>query len=315
MDLHETTSHLSKSRARLLIVSLCAFVLITGACSEKRKTLGEIRESFAQKNYEETELLCQHALRKNIQDAEIFYYYGLALLELGRDYEAFRRLEEASAADPSMRGEIAERLLAKGREAFDRGSARRASHRLKLAVDMDTTLELGSFKYLVAQAYFDEREFDRAAAMYASAIQERPDTAAAENAYFDLSECYVTLGDSVRALEALDELLTRFPKGKLAGRAQWKLENLLYEHASTEFARGNYESVVEEINTLLERTANVSLLQRARFMLGEAYERLEDYPRAYEQYKTIIDQDRGASGRIVERARQKINALRDSGLL
>jgi tetratricopeptide (TPR) repeat protein len=289
--------------------------LVAGGCSEKRKALGEIRESFAQKNYEETELLCQHALRKNIHDAEIYYYYGLSLLELGRDYEAFRRLEEATAADSTMRGEIAERLLAKGRDAFGRGGARRAADRLKLAVSMDSDLEIGSLKYLVADAYFDDRGFEEAAVLYASAIVERPDTAAAENAYFNLSVCYVALGDSAGALQALDDLLNRFPKGKMAGRAHWKLVNLLYEHAKAEFARGNYEIVVEEINTLLKRATNVSLVQRARFMLGEAYERLEDYASAYDQYRTIIDQDRGASGRIVERARQKIDALRDSGLL
>ena len=77
----------------------------------------------------------------------------------------------------------------------------------------------------------------------------------------------------------------------------------------------HYDKVVEGINALLARATNVSLVQRARFLLGEAYEHLEDYPSAYDQYKTIIEQDRGASGRIVERAREKINALRDSGLL
>ena len=40
-----------------------------------------------------------------------------------------------------------------------------------------------------------------------------------------------------------------------------------------------------------------------------------DYAKAYEQYKTIIMEDRGASGRIVERARAKIEAFRDAGLL
>ncbi len=315
MDLHEKTSHVSKSQARLLVILVWMIVLAVGGCSEKRKSLSEIRESFAQKDYEETELLCQHALRKNIHDPEVYYYYGLALLEQGRDYEAFRRLEEAGTADPMIRGKIAGRLLVKGREAFARGGARRAADRLKLAVNMQPDLELGSLKYLVADAYFDERVFDKAAPLYVAAIDERPDTAAAESAYFNLSVCYVALGDSTGALQALDELLDRFPKGRLAGRARWELVNLMYEHASAEFARGNYEAVVEEINTLLERTTNVSLLQRARFILGEAYERLEDYPNAYEQYKTIIEQDSGASGRIIERARQKINALRDSGLL
>ena len=107
----------------------------------------------------------------------------------------------------------------------------------------------------------------------------------------------------------------RFPKGPLAVEAKWKLVNLLYEHARSEFSRGNFESVIEEIGSLLEQTTNTSLVQRARFLLGEAYERMEDYRSAYDQYRAIIDEDQGASGRIVERAREKINTFHDSGLL
>jgi tetratricopeptide (TPR) repeat protein len=317
MGVDEPTLHVSNIRARLgRCALLCLLtVMIGNGCSEKKKALAEIREAFSQMNYEETMVLCQHALRKDIRDGEVYYYFGLSLLETGRDYEAFRRFEDAVAADSTMRSDIAERLLIKGRQAFGKGDKKRAADRLRFAADFDRGVELGSFKYLVADAYFGERGFNRAAVMYSSAIDERPDTAAAEVAYFNLSECYVALGDSAEALQALEVLLERFPKGDLAGRARWKLVNLLYEHAKSEFARGEYEVVVEEINALLARATNVSLVQRARFLLGEAYEHLEDYSRAYEQYKTIIEQDRGASGRIVERAREKINALRDAGLL
>jgi len=317
MDIRTLILRIRGSRlgAATLLVAFCAAVAASSGCSEESKALSSIRESFAQEKYEDTMLLCRQALRKDIHDGEVYYYYGLSLLELGRDYESFRRFDEAVAADSTLGPDIAQRLQAKGRAAFDKGSKRRASDRLKFAVGLDSTIELGSLKYLVADAYFNERVFDRAAVLYASAIEARPDTAAAEAAYFNLAECYVAVGDSSGALRALENLLERFPKGKLAGRAEFKLVNLLYEHARTEFDRGNYNLVVEEISLLLERSSNVSLVQRARFLLGEAYEHLEDYPNAYDQYKTIIDQDRGASGRIVERARDKINALRDSGLL
>jgi TolA-binding protein len=123
------------------------------------------------------------------------------------------------------------------------------------------------------------------------------------------------MADSTGAFEALEMQLDQFPKGSLASQASFRLVNLLYEHARSEFVRGNYDRVVEEVEQLLKRTTNRTLVQRARFLLGEAYERLEDYHGAYRQYKAIIDTDRGASGRIVERARQKINAFHDSGLL
>ena len=300
---------------RILLVATPLVVILLAGCSEQTKALADIRAAFSNENYEETVILCEHALRQDIRDSDVYYYYGLSLLELGRDYEAFRRFDEAVVADSTKGVKIAAWLIAKGQEAFSRGEARRAAERVKIAANLDSQADLGSFKYLVADAYFGEKRFETAADLYRSAIEERPDTSVAEGAYFNLAQCYVVLGDSTNAVNALEQLLDRFPKGSLSGRARWKLVNLLYEHARTEFTRGNYQTVVKEIKTLLTRTSNNSLVQRARFLLGEAYERMADYPRAYEQYKTIIDKDRGASGRIVERARQKIEALRESGLL
>lgn len=308
----ETLTH--RGRTRILVL-LCLAVLACTGCSEKRKVIADIRSTFSQDNYEETILLCERAFRKDIRDGEVYYYYGLSLLGLGRDYESYRRFEEAVDVDPLWAGKIAEKLLEKGGDAHERGERRKAAERLKFAANLYPPLELGSLKYLVAEAYFEERGFDRAAIMYREALSERPDTTVAEKAYYNLAQCYVAMGDSTGALDALEELLARFPKGGLAGQAEWRLVNILYEHAKSEFTRGNYVTVVEEIDDLLRRTDNNSLVQRARFLLGEAYERMEDYTSAYEQYRTIIDKDRGASGRIVERAREKINALRDSGLL
>lgn len=317
MDTRLPIRHRCKGRVSWGVALVACWLLLvaTAGCSEKGKALGAIRDSFARQDYEETILLCQHALRKNINNSEVYYYYGISLLELGRDYEAFRRFEDAVAADSSAGTMIAEQLRDEGRAAYAKGQGGRAASRLRFAADLDEDLEFGGFQYLIADAYFADHDFAKAAPMYRAAIAERPDTAVAESAYFNLAECYMALGDSVQAGEALDNLLERFPKGRMAGRAEWKLVNLLYEHAQSEYARGDYERVVEGINTLLTRATNTSLVQRARFLLGEAYERLEDYPSAYDQYKTIIEQDRGASGRIVERAHEKINALRDSGLL
>ena len=186
---------------------------------------------------------------------------------------------------------------------------------MKQAADFDPAAELGVHKYLVADAYFDEREFARAARFYNDAVVEWPDTSVAEKAYFNLAACYLAMADSTQAIDMLEEELARFPKGTYSERARYKLVNLLYENARTQFAQGNYEAVVEQTMALLQRTENRSFVQRARFLLGEAYERMGDYENAYQQYKAIIDKDRGASGRIVEKAREKINAFRDSGLI
>ncbi|MCZ6765291.1 MAG: tetratricopeptide repeat protein [bacterium] len=290
-------------------------VLTVAGCSPERKALSEIKGSYEEGKYQDTILFCEHAIRKGVHTGRVYYYYGLALMESGRDFEAFRRFGEAKAADPEIAAEIAEHLYEKGRESVDAGRRRQALGRLKTASNMDSELDLGTLRYLVGDAYFEERDFERAVKFYVTAVYEYPDTSAAEGAFFNMAQCYIALGDSTSAIASLERQIENCPRAPLAGQARLKLVNMIYKGARGEFERGNYETVIEQITDLLERTRNVSRVQRARFLLGEAYERMEEYQQAYEQYKAVIREDRGASGRIVEKAREKINTLRDSGLL
>jgi tetratricopeptide (TPR) repeat protein len=298
----------------LVTLLVCATVVLSG-CSEKRKVMNNIKESFSDKNYHETIIRCEHAIRHNIRTADVYYYYGLSLLEMGRDYESFTRFEDAVAQDSTFASRIAGRLLQAARQSLTKGDSRRAADRLKFATKLKVKLDMGPLRYLVADAYFEDRDFAAAAENYRVAVSQYPDTAAAEPAYFNMAECYVSLGDSLQAATVLEKELESFPKGPLAVRAGWRMVNLMYDQARSEFSRGNYENVVGQVTHLLELTTNSSLVQKSRFLLGETYERMGDYRSAYGEYKAIIDEDRGASGRIVERAKEKIDAFRDAGLL
>ncbi|UCG53145.1 MAG: tetratricopeptide repeat protein [Candidatus Latescibacterota bacterium] len=294
----------------LFATGLCACF----GCSKEKKALASIKNEYSNQNYEEAIVLCEHALRKNILDGDIYYYYGMSLLAVGRDYESFDRFEQAVRLDSSLATRIADHLGQRASESFSAGRVKKAAQHVMTAAELDPDADFGVLTYLVAEGYFNDGEFSKATRFYEAALGEFPDTTAAEGAYFSLAECYLALGDSTEAVQTLERQLSRFPRGALADRAQWTLVNMLYESARAEFGRGNYEAVLEIGSDLLKRTKNVSLVQRTRFVLGEAHERMGDYVKAYEQYQAIISEDRGASGRIVERARAKIEAFRDAGL-
>jgi tetratricopeptide (TPR) repeat protein len=284
-------------------------------CSKKKKTVAAIKGAFAENNYAETIVQCEHAVRNNVVDAEVYYYYGMALLAVGRDFESFDRFSKAVRMDSALAAPVAGHLGAMARKSSREGREREAQARFKLAAELTPNAEFGVFAFALGDAYFEERSHTKAARFYEEALAARPDTTAAENAYANLAESYLATGDSMAAVETLERQLLYFPQGPAAAQAEWKLDNLLYERARSEFDRGNYESAQEVLTELLRRTDNVSLIQRARFVLGESYERMGEYGDAYEQYKAIIRGDRGASGRIIERARAKIDAFRDAGLI
>ena len=298
-----------------LVLGIACLSLLSTGCSKEKHTVSTIRSTYDSGDYREVVTLCRHAIGEDISGADVYYYYGLALLSLERDFESYRQFERAVAIDPTLDRDIASELLAKGREAIVRGDVEKGENRLKASVRYDANLRLGALRYVVADAYFKDKDFLMASQLYRTAVEEFPDTSAAQKAYFNLAQCYMSLGYDKQSVEVLYRQLEEFPRGRLSGQAKWKLTIALYGIAEKEFAAGNHKTAVDDLEELLARTTNTSLIQKARFLLGEVYEAMGEYSKAYGQYRAIIREDRGASGRIVERAKGKIEALRDSGLI
>jgi Tfp pilus assembly protein PilF len=292
----------------LIVVSACI------GCAREGKTLSSIKKKFANGSYKEVVILSKRALENDSKSAEVRYYYGLSLLALERDHEAFSQLEKAVFIDSLLAPGAARILFKQGEADLVQGRRQRASGRLMEAARLNASLPLGSLTYIVADAYYRNKDYSRAVIYYERAIANKPDTTAAEEAYMQMAEAYAHLQQAQRAEDSYRCLLKKFPRGSLAVKAKWRLANLLLEEARSALDLGNYDRVLSLVHELLDITRNASLIQNARFVLGEAYEGLSEYDMALEQYKEIIRSDQGASGSIIERARQKIEAYRRAGL-
>ena len=289
-------------------------VWLSAGCSAERKAVREIEATFTRGEYRETVALCRHAIRRNLDFAKVYYYYGASLVSMNRDYEGFRQFDLSVARDPSLAKEVAEFLLREAREDFRNSRRHRAAGRFRKAVETDPNKQLGEFEFLVADLYFEEKQFVPAAAFYHSAITANPDTSASRAAYVNLAAAQMHNGSDSAARQTLVELLARFPRGPHRVEARWRLASLAFDEAEKQFVLGNYESVVELLEEMMENTTNHGLMQKARFLLGETYEAMGEFKDAYAAYRGIIQDDRGASGSIVERAREKVRSFREAGL-
>jgi tetratricopeptide (TPR) repeat protein len=298
---------------RGVLAALAACVCVAG-CSKERKSLAEIEEAYAGMDYSETVALCKYAIRRNWDTPRVYYYYGAALVSLDRDYEGYQKLDEAVAREMSIAAEAAELLRRLGLEAAGEGERPTAARRLKKASEYDPGVELGPYRFLVADAYFEDKNYGRAAPLYRAALDAYPDTSIAETASFNMAIAYDEMGWHTLAREAYEGVLDRFPRGEHHSDATWRLSNLLYEEAEKQHVLGNYEDAVTILDALVERTDNRGLLQKTHFLLGETYEAMGEFKQAHGEYREVISVDRGASGRIVERAREKIAALQEAGL-
>jgi len=298
----------------LLFAALLASLTVASSCSKKEKALDRIRELFAAGEYDETIANCRHAIRRGIRDSEVYYFYGRALLGLGRDYEAWQQLDVSVEMNPALADTVAKDIFAEAKNDFLAGKEHRAGRRFKAAITYDPSLDLGAYRFITGDVFYDEEDYKTAVKMYDEAVKQFPDTSVAEKTLYRLAIAYQAVGEEDSSRASLRTLLEEFPRGEYATEANWRLANLLYDKGEKELANGNFDVVIEVTDELLELTENSSLAQKARFIRGEAYEGLGEFKKAYQEYRAVIQEDRGASGRIVQRAEAKIAVLREAGL-
>jgi tetratricopeptide (TPR) repeat protein len=298
-----------------MLFAVLAFSLtVLSSCSKKEKAIGEIRQFFEAGEYDETIAHCRHTMRRDIRDADVYYYYGLALLGLGRDYEAWQQLDSAVEMNKVLAKKIAADIFAAAESDFLAGRNHRAGRRFKAAITYDPAIELGAYQFITGDVFYEEKEYETAIDMYQAAVSEFADSSLVERTLYRLAIAYQAAGAEDSSRASLKKLLEDYPRGEYATEVGWRLANLLFNKAERELANGNFEAVIEVTDELLELTENTSLAQKGRFVRGEAYEGLGEFKKAYNEYRAVIRQDRGASGSIVQRAEAKMAVLREAGL-
>lgn len=289
-------------------------LLLLGACSKEKKALSGIESAYAKGDYAEAVALSKLAVRHGIESADIQYLQGASLVQLGRDFEGYRHFDNVVAVAPEMAKTISEFLLTLSDLDRDQGNSSRSVRRMQKAYEVDPTIDLARRRFAIADLYFEQKQFAAAAREYRRAVEEFPDSPECESAYFNLATAYADAGLLTDATAALMALLEKYPRGDSATEARWRLGNLVYEEAEKQFLLGNYDEVVELATVLVDDSDNRGLVQKTHFLLGEAFEAKGDFENAYVHYREVIQGDRGASGRIVERAREKIAAFQEAGL-
>jgi len=285
---------------------LAALALAAAGCG--RGPAADMQRALEREDYAEVITLGRHALKTEPVPARVHLYYGMALVARGRDQEGLPALEAAVGADSSLARDAAVFLW--GRTDGTRADA---AHRWRRAVELSPDIKPGARRFAIAGDYFENRLWQQAANEYAAAVEEYPDTSACELALSRLAECWTALGDPERSRAAMAALVKRYPRGSLARGAASDLVGIKFEEAQAAYQAGDYPLAIELSRDVVERAANRLLQQRARLLLGEAYEASGDRNAAYEAYQEIVRSDRGDSGRLVEQARARIVALQEGG--
>jgi tetratricopeptide (TPR) repeat protein len=293
---------------RRFVATLLLVVLGCGASGP----VADIRHAYEKGDFNEVVTLGRHAVRNGQAPADVHYYYGMALVALGRDSEGFAEIDTAVTANSGLKPDAAAKLRDySARVGLGRNDSAR---RLRKAHELDATIDLEKRRFAVADTYYEDRDFQQAAQLYDEAVNKYPDAPECERAYVRLSDCWRQLGDDEKARAAMETLVKRFPRSGEGQGAAANLNELLYQDAQKHLDAGEFDEAIAAAADVVSKADNRSLQQKARFLLGQAYEGKGDRQAAYNAYRDVIQSDRGDSGQVVERARSRIEALQEAGL-
>jgi tetratricopeptide (TPR) repeat protein len=134
----------------------------------------------------------QRALAGGFQAGDIYDYLGLAATQLERNEEGLAYFQKALAVNPTDL-----LLLMIGQSYHDLGRLVEAEEYLLRALNKteDPVIE-AKCRFLLAQMYFDRKEYFKAEKEYLAVLARDPDSA---EAHFYLGEIYAGLNDTVKA--------------------------------------------------------------------------------------------------------------------
>jgi len=291
---------------RLVYVCLAAVLAGIFSCSEGT-VLEKAEKEYSEGNYRETVFLVRHHFRRGGQRSpELLFLAGKALLRLGIEAEATDYFAEAYSADSTWADMIAQVMKKEALESLEKGLTSKGRRFILQAVNYEGRIDMGRYNAMAGEIFLDRKDYRGAAFYFERFLADHPDTAGAAEVMMNLGESYEGMGETVKAMEIYRLFQERYSKSRLVSTARWKLENLLLDSGEEMLTGGDREEARRILEELAAEASNPLVREKANFMLGEIYERMNDYRSAVRYYSEVVHLNLGSSGRLVEKAKERI---------
>jgi tetratricopeptide (TPR) repeat protein len=294
---------------RLACLGLVLMAVAMASCGSDT-VLEQVEEEYQKGNYREGLYIARFHFRKGGERTpELLFIVGKAYMRLSIEAEASDSFAEVFSNDSTWAPMIAEVLRAEALANLEKGLTAKGSRFIIQAVNYEQDLDFGRFDGLAGDLMLERKDYRRAIHYYTVFLEEYPDTAGAAVVMMDLGAAYEGNGDILDAIRLYREFQDRYPKSRMISTAQWKLENLLLD-SSREMLTGGEPEEAEQILAGLASTAGNQLVrEKSNFLLAEIYESREDYTMAVRYYKEVVNLTLGSSGRLAEKAKERIESI------
>ncbi len=294
---------------RLACLGLAVMTAVSASCGSKT-VLEQVEEKYAKGHYREGLYIVRHHFRRGGERTpELLFLAGKSYMRLGIEAEASDSFAEVFSSDSTWAEMIAGVLRHEALESLEKGLTAKGSRFIIQAVNYEQDLDFGRFDGLAGDLMLDRKDYRGAIHYYTAFLEEFPDTAGAAAVMMDLGAAYEGHGDILEAIHLYRVFQDRYPRSRMISTARWKLENLLLDSGKEMLSGGEPEEAERILGELVETAGNLLVREKANFLLAEIYESRADYPTAVRYYTEVVNLNLGSSGRLVEKAKERIERI------
>lgn len=295
--------------SRILVLGICAALVVAGSCG--RKSVAErVREEFEAGQYREALFLIKHHFKKGgDRTPELLFLAGQSWLRLGIEAEADDAFAETYSTDSTWAPRIAQEFRAEALRSMEGGLEARGKRFLLQALNYDPGLDFGHCNAVAGELLLERRNYEGAVLHFERYLKDYPDTAGAAEVMLHLGSAYEGMEEIDKAIDHYHRFQDRYSKSRLKTTARWRIENLLYTKAEGLKSAGETDEAVVILGPLASSAQNPLVRERANFVMGEIFEEWGDLTRAISYYQEVINLNLGSSGRLVEKAKERIERI------
>jgi tetratricopeptide (TPR) repeat protein len=295
----------------VLFLVLVAMLAVGHSCGAK-SPLEKAEKEYASGRYRETIFIIRHHFRRGgDRHPDLLFLAGKAYLRLGSEAEAEDAFAECFSKDSTKADMIGEYFKEEAKKSLESGLALKGKRFMRQAIlyDRGQKADFGLYNALAGDLMIEQRDYPGAVRFYESFLDAYPDTAGAAEVMMSLGSAYEEIGEIEKATELYRRFNDRYPQSRLKTTVMWKLENLLYRMAEERYGEGALEEA-EGLLVDLAASASARLIrERANFLLGEISEKKGNTGNAMRYYREVVNLNLGSSGRLLEKAKERIEAL------
>ncbi|MBT5472330.1 MAG: outer membrane protein assembly factor BamD [Nitrospina sp.] len=216
------------------------------------------------------------------------------------------------------------KLLREARQFIKEKDSEKAKNSIQLIMeDFPDSKERITGLMLLADVHYNEEEYEEAKFHYQKFTELYPAHRFVDRAHFYKAMANFQLSDLASrdltpvhsALEGFENFINDFPNSTYKGKAQKRIQQCLdilaqniFEIGKFYFRTGSYQSAIIRLKSLMLEYPTHAYVAEAEFLLAESYLHEQNYIKAREHYKVVLQKHPRTE--FAKQARLKLRELR-----